>query len=81
MALSYLEKKIQFSPWAPIGEFAWRMHFYYNKEENMITLFNKKADNEKENWEVIKVGMFDHSYITYIEQREKLENFLKNIRY
>lgn len=63
------------SNWAPWGEYKLRRNF----KNDVIKNFDSNADMQKESWLPIKSGMFNGHYQTYLDVRNKLHEYLKQI--
>lgn len=65
--------------WAPTGQFHWRSRRVAYGRTNPVEDFVNEANRLKNNWEVLKGGMFDGNYDTFVEAKSKLDDFLKNV--
>lgn len=65
--------------WAPWGEYQWRKFGGLREKNYILSDFAKQAEKEKDNWIVLKSGMFNGRYENFEDIRNKLDEFLKKI--
>nr|HML84802.1 hypothetical protein [Bacteroidales bacterium] len=65
--------------WAPWGEYQWRKLSGPSGNNFIITDFIRKAEEEKDDWILLKSGMFNGKYEIFDDIRNKLNEFLKDI--
>ncbi len=65
----------------PYGEYFWRQRSFMRIEDNLFDSFFKRIDNEKDNSDILRQGMFDGSYSKYKEIKNRVDAYIKNSRY
>lgn len=65
--------------WVPWGEYKWRPANYKRMGSNPFDDFFSEADKLQDNWSPLKGNMFGGKYSTYIETRQKVDEFLQKI--
>jgi hypothetical protein len=66
--------------WGPIGRFGWKYRRGY-EGDNPFKRIVKEAENEKENWIPLKVGLFDSSFNSYLGSAKVLKQRLDNLQW
>lgn len=65
--------------WVPWGEYKWRAINYTRMPDNPFNNFFAEADKLQDNWLPLKGNMFGGKYSTYIEMKQKVDEFLQKI--
>ena len=67
---------ISYAPdWAPWGEFRWRTAGFQRVTNDLYSMFFTQAENQKNNWEPLKQGMFDGKYEVYEKLKMEVDDF------
>lgn len=67
------------SKWVPWGRYKRRNYYRSRADENYpLKAFFDKADREKDDWLPIKNGMFNGSYVHYVEIKKEVDEFLNS---
>ncbi len=59
----------------PLGIFVRERMDFMRQTDNFYTIFFKKAEAEKDNWEPLKQGLFDSAFDKFLETYHKAENY------
>ncbi len=65
----------------PSGEYFWRKDIYNLNENDIFYSFFKQIEDQKDNADMFKQGMFNHSYSKYKEIKDRVDAYIKKIRY
>lgn len=65
----------------PSGEYFWRKDIYNLNENDIFYSFFKQIEDQKDNADILKQGMFKHSYSKYKEIKDRVDVYIKKIRY
>ena len=65
--------------WGPIGRFGWKYRNY--EENNPFKRIVEEAENEKEDWAPLKVGLFNGSFNSFLESAKVLKKRLDNLQW
>ncbi len=81
LSLNYLDivGPYRRTTYVPYGNYQWK-HYSKNHDSNdFYSLFFKRADIEKLEWQPIKDGMFGGSHETYVDIKCQVDDYLKTI--
>jgi hypothetical protein len=63
--------------WLPVGQYIWKQDYYKN---TMLSEFFNEATLKQTEWLPIQAGMFDGKFETYVEVKQKSDEFIKQSR-
>lgn len=70
---------IKDNSWLPVGQYVWK-DGYVRLSNSLFNDFFKEAEKKQAEWLPIKAGMFDGNYNTYLDIKQKADEFIKNSR-
>ena len=65
----------------PSGEYFWRKIDLHNNEDDIFCSFFKQIEDQKDNADILKQGMFNNSYSKYKEIKDRVDVYIENNRY
>lgn len=65
--------------WLPVGQYIWKDK-YVRFSNSLFNDYFKDAELKQDNWLLIKEGMFDGKYNTYVEIKQKADEFIQKSR-
>lgn len=75
----YLGGKYSFNDdWVPHGAYKWRRRGY-RSEEDLFSYFFNQANFKKDDWDLLKGGMFNARFDDYTQNKNKVEEYLSKI--
>jgi len=70
-----------FNDHVPSGEYFWRKIDLHNNEDDIFCSFFKQIEDQKDNADILKQGMFKHSYSKYKEIKDRVDVYIKKNRH
>lgn len=65
----------------PCEEYFWRQEYFKENKDNLFDSFFRSIDEEKDNSDILRQGMFDKSYSKYKEIKDRVDIYIKENRH
>jgi hypothetical protein len=64
----------------PYGEYFWRHLSHMTNKDDLFDSFFDRIDQEKDDSDILRQGMFDGTYSKYKEIKDRVDIYIKNNR-